>query len=102
MSNETKHTPGPWTAEPTQSGNYNIRQRPAFRPALVWDTGLGDETYANARLIAAAPDLLAALRDVQIALAQWRDSEPVNVRGIDNLEEVKYLIVDAAIAKATD
>ena len=66
---ETSHTPGPWTANqfgnqgvwdihrstPTLDGGYFGRVEPLHvtREAL-------DEAAANARLIAAAPDLLAA------------------------------------------
>ena len=55
----TKHTPGPWTC----NTNYSTQHY------MVWDTDgnyheMRDEVAemdANARLIAAAPDLLAAL-----------------------------------------
>lgn len=61
-----KHTPGPWS---TGAGNYDAikagKGARAFTIAEV--TGphqlnpiSSEETFANARLIAAAPDLLAA------------------------------------------
>jgi hypothetical protein len=66
------------------------------------------QTEANARLIASAPTLLAALDKVQEALANWRDNPPsrtdvlVSDDGIPlTLEEVKYCIVDDAIRQAT-
>ena len=49
---------------------------------------------ANARLIAAAPELLEALKAVQIALAAVRDNKPIPQ---GTLEELKYLVVDTAI-----
>lgn len=50
-------------------------------------------------MLAAAPDLLAALRLVQTALANYRDGEAVLLPSHPNLcmEEIKYCIVDAAI-----
>lgn len=61
----SKYTPGPWHGEENfdtdgctslgitvRAGNKTI--------GSVW--GIGEEDFANTRLIAAAPDLLAALR----------------------------------------
>jgi hypothetical protein len=53
MTTQAKHTPGPWSLEAVK--DY-------MRPH---DTGIDSEipeSIANAHLIAAAPDLLAALR----------------------------------------
>lgn len=47
----SKHTPGPWKVGHTSSGQYQIT--PNAMSAV--------ERCANARLIAAAPELLAAL-----------------------------------------
>jgi hypothetical protein len=63
-----KHTPGPWAVE-TNLNEYgsplNVNKDAATTIASCdGDSGVGDskEAEANARLIAAAPDLLAALR----------------------------------------
>ncbi|AKJ28808.1 hypothetical protein [Caldimonas brevitalea] len=72
MSN-TEHTPGPWLfTDPVKpSGGRYIRQAPetggAHEIAFVgyWETPRGE---ANARLIAAAPELLRELRRVHAAL----------------------------------
>lgn len=63
----TKHTPGPWTADPARV----IRAECSALPLpYVIAMALGDEDVgpgagdANARLIAAAPDLLKALRNL--------------------------------------
>jgi hypothetical protein len=58
-----KHTPGPWTAsEKDNRGWRSIRSpRLAVPVAEVLGNGLCEDE-ANARLIAAAPDLLAALK----------------------------------------
>jgi len=52
------HTPAPWVIKGTQIlGQENY---PSFYPVCEMDMGNG-ECVANARLIAAAPDLLEAL-----------------------------------------
>ena len=58
MTPEVKHTPGPWTYEEEA---YHMEQ--VFGPKGLIAQVVGDsaETCANAILIAAAPDLLAAL-----------------------------------------
>lgn len=62
---ETKHTPGPWRYESTSGSNY-------ARIFLSADEGDGDNLRgycgeANARLIAAAPELLAAIQAMMSA-----------------------------------
>lgn len=68
--NTFKHTPGPWT---TQDGNprfgddwigvYADDAPDHKMPAMCY----GPEREANARLIAAAPIMLEALRDIALA-----------------------------------
>lgn len=62
---ETKHTPGPWTAERIM-GNYVIRsENGVFKNIALVPAGPTD-----ARLIAAAPELLEALKKVAQSL-EW-------------------------------
>jgi hypothetical protein len=70
--NEAKHTPGPWSVEPYSRDSGHQITVPlkidnvciAIAPDL-WDCDGGRATCeANAHLIAAAPDLLAALKEV--------------------------------------
>jgi hypothetical protein len=74
----SKHTPGPWEAIHTTSAGWNVRrrhERPSYTGlapvcSMAWwqfdIPGIIDEeiSAANARLIAAAPELLEALRSV--------------------------------------
>ncbi|WP_404927116.1 hypothetical protein [Mesorhizobium sp. ORM16] len=68
---EAKHTPGPWRIDAGYEGLVIIG-KPAWKRSGEWciatlDDLLGDhddEAQANARLIAAAPDMLAALQAI--------------------------------------
>ena len=91
-----KHTPGPWELKEWNSdygatGDFSIypgTQKGCRMPiACVQQPFNGKRTKANARLIAAAPDLLEALIDCRRALE------------IANYTQ-ELAIVDAAIAKA--
>ena len=72
MSAETRHTPGPWTIKKKFTGNNEFRgwQVHADDRAIttLWTSAQPDE--ANARLIAAAPDLLAAAQRAAVRL-RW-------------------------------
>ena len=96
----TKHTPGPWLAigygtKVVQLSPADLNKAHDQFPAIV-DTTSGhdlmpyEEACSNARLIAAAPDLLAALNGV---LDMLSDNQLQSVAG----ERAR-----AAIAKATE
>ena len=60
-----KHTPGPWFVQDIPTASIYISPaggRPSVALALTKVNVPAGETMANARLIAAAPDLLEALR----------------------------------------
>src|SRR6188474_2432924 len=64
----TKHTPGPWTLEIDPDGGFIVTTGPADT-AGTWVIvsrnpiqHRADESHANGRLIATAPDLLGILR----------------------------------------
>jgi hypothetical protein len=56
----SKHTPGPWLAREPNGPGMGWRVGPAWLGEAPWS----DETRADAQLIAAAPDMLAALEAV--------------------------------------
>jgi len=83
---EHKFTPGPWCAMPNESDKPYVRIRGTrlggrFKVAnvLKMPTREGEpendaeETRANARLIAAAPELLAAAREAHAAASAYLD-----------------------------
>ena len=55
-----KHTPGPWVAG--KSGNDEYIFAPHHAPQICNLPAFAPENEANARLISAAPELLASLR----------------------------------------
>lgn len=66
----TKHTPGPWKLERHGKGHgYDVVGGGPEPETVVYDVRntRHEQALANARLIAAAPDLLAALKDVLFA-----------------------------------
>lgn len=69
------HTPGPWGYHRIESGEFVITDLrpplPGFTDSSVGKMGLNE---ADAMLVAAAPDLLAALKDV-MADAESVDAE---------------------------
>ena len=100
--NQSTHTPGPWEAFPakTQDGEETISIRGDGTWIATMDvvsTGgpfvLPESGPANARLIAAAPDLLAVCETLRRAIA-WSHTE-------DRMDDAEQLaMIDAAIAKA--
>lgn len=93
---EEKHTPGPWELRPDEMGGLSSLIYPAGEDhpvAAVTASYSGDGMrLANARLIAAAPDLLAALDMARTLLV---DIEEYSVDG------ASIRVIDAALAKAT-
>lgn len=64
---ESKHTPGPWYATyDLEQGRHWVSQQPqggTFWIAEVLTGCIGDETDANALLIAAAPEVAESLQE---------------------------------------
>lgn len=86
----TMHTPGPWIAStPPFVGGHIYTDAPRGRGAIVANLTPIDERDANACLIAAAPELLAAC---EALLMRYRIM--VAADGIECLQAI------AAIAKA--
>ena len=126
-----KHTPGPWYAphfaDDTCTCNCRSVVSECYAGAICtveFDNGLRiedggndapplDQAKANARLIAAAPDLLEALKSARTIIQEDRDDmfEAVTVAGIEStMDEIDRLgierldavlsTIDAALSKA--
>ena len=81
------HTPGPWKVEVWDYSHatrprreLNVQTESNLIATVAWDEGKDnpytiqhDEAMANARLIAAAPDMLAALRTAEAWVDQQGD-----------------------------
>ena len=98
----SKHTPGPWVVVGSRTKYVEARlvgslmqEVAACGPTLA-DEGYGQQQEANARLIAAAPDLLEALRGM---FAMWRSV--CRAQGWEPEHLAEAVRAQAAIAKAT-
>ena len=94
MSKHT-HTPGPWAAryhESTDSYTIHVAGR-SWESYAVAEVSDCVQDEANARLIAAAPDLLAALERIEPILSRMYGAQAADLPPVQ--------IVRAAIAKAT-
>ena len=88
---ETIHTPGPWSLA---IGEHSVLSGGEGGPFLVAKMAMHDpeEGRANARLTAAAPDLLAVAIELQESAAYWSEYDvPLGI--LDR--------INTAIAKAT-
>lgn len=89
------HTPGPWFVFPRNPEMKMLHVGPSWH-SVAWVIAIDDEP-ANANLIAAAPDLLAACEKLRAA---W---ERTNIKA-DFADQMvigeRFAAIDAAIAKA--
>lgn len=89
----SKHTPGPWAAN-FEAGRYVITYQAELGPrmALAITGGHFPDHEANARLIAAAPELLSVLLELKECSEYWSEYDvPVGIHDR----------INSAIAKAT-
>ena len=107
---QTQHTPGPWLfrTAPTSAGLCHIVSAADWRGAFIYGDGIrigvddalpkAQELAANARLIAAAPDLLEALEAILPFIPRTSASEGGASKYSENVKAAD--MVRAAIAKA--
>ena len=96
----SKHTPGPWEIAEDDTHGQAVVRGEHIEIATCWHHCVGSiekEMRANARLIAAVPDLLEALKDMNSGWKYIRHSYgDLYGVGWDRAQEK----ADAAIAKA--
>jgi hypothetical protein len=95
--NNTKHTPGPWYVTRHNDLQYSISQKETGYDEMI--EALDEEDEANAKLIAAAPELLEALKDLLgdvMNLLDKNDTIRLGTTGTIHIVKAK-----AAIQKAT-
>ena len=91
-----KHTPGPWSIDPDDGGPwYCVRE-----PGGGWIAQVPEPDSADARLIAAAPELLEVLRAVAAAGGQDRHGF-ANAAALQDDDALSHR-VRAAIGQATN
>ena len=88
----TKHTPGPWTVQ-WSVDDFGNDTNDITAPGTTVASDV--QSYEDARLIAAAPDLLAALADI----ISWGEQATGHSMDAGNARECAR-IARAAIAKA--
>jgi hypothetical protein len=91
---DAKHTPGPWQIIPYPDGHSFIREGDA--PERFVANVSGHNYEANARLIAAAPDMLEALRLLMAATQFITFDRDSNIEYAEARDHAR-----AAIVKAT-
>ncbi len=102
-----RHTPGPWEAINNYVRSPMVQPAGSGRPTGMilaeCRDGFGgsvnsQEASDNAKLIAAAPELLAALNEARNGLRWYQETYPEVCNGCDD-EAMER--IDAAISKAT-
>ena len=110
MQDQPKNTPGPWVRDVSHGADWGWVRDVEGRMVAVCGIPEGedslkhrrngtDPTEANARLIAAAPDLLEALKKCVHIIGSSADS-PENLWRTDDEVNEAYNSALAAIAKA--
>lgn len=111
----TQHTPGPWRYDREKSRivsesafeDWSLDKDVSDEPVPISVVDLmgamgGADTQADARLIAAAPDLLAALEEAgSIIDALWSNSAARSEYGWDKSDGASFEKIRAAICRAT-
>ncbi|MDH4581418.1 hypothetical protein E8F20_05950 [Pseudomonas sp. BN415] len=93
----SQHTPGPWVVDPTLTYLVN-RGEDGRRIAYI----APNDQVANARLIAAAPDMFEALDNITGLSRALRvgGPDPMDLQGLSDALEEAIHIAAAAMAKA--
>ena len=97
---ERRHTPGPWYV--SKSGTDRLiyaDHQHAFDHAIVRNGGCDSETDANARLMAAAPELLAAVQ-AALPLVQLLAAKMNNPKNVADTTQAMFAVIENATGTA--
>lgn len=110
MSTQPKFTPGPWVVcsvegdDSIVSAEQDRAAMPHEEPSIIGEINLAgdgidvDVGMSNAHLIAAAPDLYAALEQLRSLRDQWRNDDRYS--SLDYMDAIDALPWESALAKA--
>lgn len=101
----SQHTPGPWHLVQFDDESVSIIIGPSGDDRICEmhsNTEPESEKDANARLIASAPDLLAALKDERDALQVWMHAKHHIPDDIFSGMEISFDKLDRAIRRAEE
>ena len=105
---ENKYTPGPWVSYPCRAKSlYRVETRGSGNDLAPISESTGPDREANARLIAAAPDLLRVAEEADTVCDQaaelLADIAPGDRWAEERIDTLTALAMNAraAIAKAT-
>ena len=97
---DTKHTPGPWVISGSSIWNPDTH-RAIYASGGKAINQRDEEGQANAALIAAAPDLLAALEALEARAVEMRKLiNPKTWSDLENMATVEIINARAALALA--
>lgn len=91
MSTTTTHTPGPWTL--TNSGDIAFSASAGFAPSTWGNRSPLSE--ADARLIAAAPELLDALKTLVDNLHEAQEDTNADGEVYSDIQHARHIIAKA-------
>ncbi len=78
-----EHTPGPWKVDDRDAGYAAcVKSSGNHMLADIWPCGTIEDSLANAQLIAAAPDMLEAIRECLKCLFLFEEFDPVKANDI--------------------
>lgn len=91
-----KHTPGPWQVSETVTGRPKVISSLGFA-VCGFQSGAYEQMRKDARLIAAAPELLAAAIEARSAIRNQIEREQMHSPWLSQV----FDLLDKSIAKAT-
>lgn len=95
----TQHTPGPWYSAPT-AGHDMHGQSAIAQEATGKTVAVAYDGKADARLLAAAPELLQVLNDLAGGLVDYMNDDEAELPDVSEAIELIYRITDEPVMAA--